>query len=186
MARLSKSYASKLGLCLNTENHSNAAISSTCAVRLTHDRKSNDPNEISRIQSASGMMLHGRVLGVLAVARSLGDHCLKGFVIGRPYLSSTVISINNNEFYPSSDKPDEPRVARGSPPLTDREFLIVACDGLWDVMEDQEAVDLVRNFIGNTASDMRHQKQTARYLIDEALRRGITDNIQWLFTGCKP
>lgn len=178
MAQRSKCDASKLGLCLNTENHSNAAVSSTCAVRLTHDHKATDPKEISRIQSAGGMMLRGRVLGVLAVARSLGDHGLKEFVIGRPFLSSTVISIKKNEFYPSSDKPDEPGMCEGPSPLTDGEFLVVACDGLWDVMEDQEAVDLVRNFIGNTASDMRHkQKQAARYLIDEALRRGSTDNI---------
>ena len=38
-------------------------------------------------------MIRGRVLGVLAVARGLGDHGLKDYVIGKPYLSSTVVRL---------------------------------------------------------------------------------------------
>jgi len=139
-------------------------------VRLTHDHKATDPDEISRIESSGGMMLRGRVLGVLAVARSLGDHGLKEFVIGRPFLSSTTVEIES-----ISTKTD-----RAKTPYTDGEFLIVACDGLWDVVEDQEAVDLVRNFV-NDASSIHSSKnrrdKVARFLIDEALRRGSTDNI---------
>eukprot|EP00804_Cyclotella_cryptica_P003889 CCRYP_015747-RA/>CCRYP_015747-RA protein AED:0.30 eAED:0.30 QI:0/-1/0/1/-1/1/1/0/362 len=177
-ARKANCNDSKLGLPLGTDHRSDAAISSTCAVRLTHDHKATDPKEISRIQSAGGMMLRGRVLGVLAVARSLGDHGLKEFVIGRPFLSSTVISIENNEVHPSSDKPDKKKVAKECSPFTDGEFLVVACDGLWDVMEDQEVVDLVRKFVGNSTSGIsQKQEKAAQFLIDEALRRGSTDNI---------
>jgi serine/threonine protein phosphatase PrpC len=146
------------------------------AQRLTHDHKATDPEEISRIQSSGGMMLRGRVLGVLAVARSLGDHGLKEFVIGRPHLSSTVVEIQSTE---SSAKAGS-NVVKMIAPLTDGEFLIVACDGLWDVVEDQEAVDLVRNFVSDETSIhslKSRQDKAARYLIDEALRRGSTDNI---------
>ena len=34
-------------------------------------------DEIARIESSGGIMIRGRVLGVLAVARSIGDHGLK-------------------------------------------------------------------------------------------------------------
>jgi serine/threonine protein phosphatase PrpC len=150
----------------SSTSDSNSSNNST-AVRLTHDHKATDPAEVSRIQSSGGMMLRGRVLGVLAVARSLGDHGLKEFVIGRPFLSSTVISVEGI----------------GTEPLgkdalfTNGEFLIVACDGLWDVMEDQEAVDLVRSFVGDAASVKKKREKAAEYLVEEALRRGSTDNI---------
>ncbi|EED93372.1 hypothetical protein THAPSDRAFT_262201, partial [Thalassiosira pseudonana CCMP1335] len=133
------------GVARSTPNNNNN--SNNKAMRLTHDHKSTDPTEISRIESSGGIMIRGRVLGVLAVSRSLGDHGLKEFVIGRPFLSSTVV--------------------RSASPFTDGEFLIVACDGLWDVMEDQEAVDMVRKYV----------EQTAQILIDEAMRRGSADNI---------
>ena len=55
-------------------------------MRITHDHKSTDPKEVARIENAGGIMIRGRVLGVLAVARSLGDHRLKEYVIARPYL----------------------------------------------------------------------------------------------------
>lgn len=140
------------------------------AVRLTHDHKATDPDEISRIESSGGMMLRGRVLGVLAVARSLGDHGLKEFVIGRPFLSSMTVEVDGKLTDTNSAKS----------PYTDGEFLIVACDGLWDVVGDQEAVDLVRNFVNDTSSihsSKNRRDKVARFLIDEALRRGSTDNI---------
>jgi serine/threonine protein phosphatase PrpC len=117
------------------------------------------------------MMIRGRVLGVLAVARSLGDHGLKDFVIGRPFLSSTTVEIAKNSFEGTNENKVGGWDKKSA--LTDGEFLIAACDGLWDVMEDQEAVDMVRKFV---VEDTR-EKEVARYLVDEALRRGSTDNI---------
>ena len=148
------------------------------AVRLTHDHKATDPEEITRIQNSGGIMLRGRVLGVLAVARSLGDHGLKEFVIGRPYLSSTVVKIEKNKVISGWRKNSEDDEKNTS--MTDGEFLIVACDGLWDVMQDQEAVNLVRDFVHDTTSihsAKSRREKVARFLIDEALRRGSTDNI---------
>jgi len=39
------------------------------ALRLSHDHKAEDPNEIERIEAAGGFVLRNRVLGILAVAR---------------------------------------------------------------------------------------------------------------------
>lgn len=188
---------------------------STRAIRITHDHKSTDPKEIARIEAAGGIMIRGRVLGVLAVARSLGDHGLKEYVIGRPYLSSTVVEIvddneeysdydgngndgNNNDAEGKSYGKNElsqslAKNKASSPPFTNGEFLIVACDGFWDVMEDQEAVDFVRNHVFNvhnhngqqqqqhqsSSTSLRKKKEedVASFLIEEALRRRSTDNI---------
>lgn len=61
-----------------------------------------------------------RVLGILAVTRSFGDHGMKDFVTAQPHVVEVDIS------------------AHGHCP-----FLIMACDGVWDVLTDQEACDLV-------------------------------------------
>lgn len=159
--------------------------SDATAIRLTCDHKSTDPEEIARIESSGGVMIRGRVLGVLAVARSLGDHGLKEFVIGRPYLSSTVVHVDGKRGQSAlqNTKSGEREVTSMAPalssPFTDGEFLIVACDGLWDVMEDQDAVDLVRNYTQKIGLKNRqqNQKEVASFLVDEALRRGSSDNI---------
>lgn len=48
------------------------------AFRMTHDHRTDDPEEVKRIEESGGFIFKGRVLGVLAVTRSLGDHCMKG------------------------------------------------------------------------------------------------------------
>lgn len=47
------------------------------ALDLTYDRKGSDPEEISRIIAAGGFVSQGRVMGILAVTRALGDIQLK-------------------------------------------------------------------------------------------------------------
>ena len=117
------------------------------AFRMTQDHRTDDPNEVRRIEESGGFVFKGRVLGVLAVTRSLGDHCMKEYVIAKPYTSEKVIR-----------------------PETEESFIILACDGLWDVIEDQAAVDFVRNRIDE-------KELVAKYLVEEALKRGSTDNI---------
>jgi len=115
------------------------------ALRLSYDHKGSDENEGKRIAGAGGLILNNRVNGVLAVTRALGDAYMKDLVTGHPYTTETVIQ-------PDID-----------------EFLILACDGLWDVCSDQEAVDLVRN---------TQDPQTAsKMLVDHALARFSTDNL---------
>ena len=62
------------------------------AVRLTYDHKGNDKQEAKRIMDAGGFVMGGRVNGVLAVTRSLGDSSMKDFVVGSPYTTETELS----------------------------------------------------------------------------------------------
>jgi len=127
------------------------------AFRMTHDHRTDDPLEVKRIEESGGFIFKGRVLGVLAVTRSLGDHCMKEYVIAKPYTSKKTITI-----VPSNDDDDnDAKIAS---------FLIVGCDGLWDVIQDQEAVDFVLKRIAE-------KELVAKYLVEEALKRGSTDNI---------
>ena len=118
------------------------------ARRLTKDHRPDDPEEVARIEKAGGFMFKGRVVGVLAITRSLGDHCMKTYVVAEPHCSETTIEL-------------EP---------TNSSFIICACDGMWDVFQDQEAVDFVLKY-------HEDRKNVAEYLVNEAIRRGSTDNI---------
>lgn len=75
------------------------------AVRLTYDHKGSDKQEAKRIIDAGGFVMSGRVNGVLAVTRSLGDSSMKEFVVGAPYTTETEL-------------------------CEDDELLILACDGV--------------------------------------------------------
>ncbi|CAE6462452.1 unnamed protein product [Rhizoctonia solani] len=126
------------------------------AVRLTYDHKGSDKQEAKRIVDAGGFVLNNRdFTGVLAVTRSLGDSAMKEFVVGSPYTTETELS-------------------------DDDEFVILACDGLWDVADDQAAVDIVRKAAPNSAQD------AAKTLLDHALSSFSMDNVSVLVVRFLP
>lgn len=75
----------------------------------------------SNMQVMLNCYSYSRVLGILAVTRSFGDHGMKDFVVAAPHQSEVNLSACDQPF----------------------PFLILACDGVWDVMSDQEAVDML-------------------------------------------
>ncbi|MCJ1238465.1 Protein phosphatase 2C 1 [Varicellaria rhodocarpa] len=115
------------------------------ALRLSYDHKGSDEHEGKRITNAGGLILNNRVNGVLAVTRALGDAYMKDLVTGHPYTTETVIQADIDE------------------------FLILACDGLWDVCNDQEAVELIRH--------TQDPQAASKQLVDHALGRFSTDNL---------
>jgi len=121
------------------------------AIRLTDEHKASDPVEAKRIIDSGGFIIHGRVSGQIIITRSLGDHLMKEFIIGDPYKTYQK--------------------------LTDKDtFLIVACDGLWDVVEDQQAVDFVMENSKLSASEI------SKKLLIKALQDGTTDNLSIVVT----
>ncbi|CAH2038666.1 unnamed protein product [Thlaspi arvense] len=108
------------------------------AVPLSTDHKPDRPDELDRIQEAGGRVIYWdgpRVLGVLAMSRAIGDNYLK------PYVSS------------------EPEVT-----VTDRteedEFLILASDGLWDVVTNEAACAMVHMYLNRKGRGGRRQRET--------------------------
>ncbi len=90
---------------------------------MSEDHKPNRPDERQRIESAGGVVVWAgtwRVGGVLAVSRAFGDRMLKKYVVAIPDIKEEALAVHD-------------------------EFIIMASDGLWDVFENQEAVDFVRD-----------------------------------------
>ncbi|PAA67363.1 hypothetical protein BOX15_Mlig032573g1, partial [Macrostomum lignano] len=106
------------------------AVMSVCglAVELSRDHKPSNETEKARIQAAGGWVDLNRVNGNLALSRALGD-----FVFKR-----------------NTKKSAEEQIVTAKPDVTvndvtpDVEFIVLACDGIWDVLTNQEVVNFVR------------------------------------------
>ncbi|KAE8782690.1 putative protein phosphatase 2C 37 [Hordeum vulgare] len=92
------------------------------AVPLSHDHKPDRPDEMARIKAAGGKVIFingARVRGILAMSRALGHKLLKPEVICDPEITITERS-------------------------EDDDCLILASDGLWDVISNKVACDVAR------------------------------------------
>ena len=115
--------------------------------RLTKDHKPDDSGEANRITSIKGgFVAAGRVQGVLAVSRALGDLELRPYVSGVPDVTET-------------------RLRR------DMYALVIACDGLWDVVDDSQAMSVL------SRNSDKEAKEQAQILVDLAISKGSRDNI---------
>lgn len=101
------------------------------AVDMSYDHKPTNASERERIQAAGGFVSEGRVNGSLALSRALGDFEYKG----------------------NKDLPPDEQAVTAHPDVKEfqledgDEFMILACDGIWDVMTSQKCVDFVRERI---------------------------------------
>ena len=59
---------------------------------MSYDHRAEDESEQQRIKDAGGFIARRRVLGILAVTRSFGDHGMKDFVTANPYVSETSLN----------------------------------------------------------------------------------------------
>jgi protein phosphatase 1G len=98
------------------------------AIAMTNDHKPTDQPEYDRIIKAGGFVADGRVNGSLNLSRALGDmEYKKAPGVGPEGQAVTAVPEVRGE-----------RLQEGD------EFLVLACDGIWDVLTNQEAVDFVR------------------------------------------
>ncbi len=96
------------------------------AVELSKDHKPDLPQERARVLAAGHMVEDGRVDGIIAISRALGDW---------EYKSTSL----EPEKMAVSGYPDISKTA-----LTkDIDFIICACDGIWDCMTSQQCVDFI-------------------------------------------
>ncbi|XP_018604360.1 protein phosphatase, Mg2+/Mn2+ dependent, 1Na (putative) isoform X2 [Scleropages formosus] len=123
----------------------------------TEDHKPCNPREKERIQNAGGSVTLQRVNGSLAVSRALGDFDFKE-VEWRKQTEQLV-----------SPEPEVCELER-SP---GDEFLVVACDGVWDALDNEELCAFVRSRLQVT-DDLR---EVCAQVIDLCLYKGSLDNI---------
>jgi serine/threonine protein phosphatase PrpC len=155
-------------VCANAgDSRSVLSTSGNTAVPLSYDHKPDDEPEERRIRACGGYVAGGRVEGDLAVSRGLGDYRFKnipvvmaipfsGIQVPDNFLPSEIFSDNQT----LNMKPCDQKVS----PIPDvrfhnrnealDEFIIVACDGIWDVQTNYEAVKTVADMFKEGESDI--------------------------------
>jgi len=124
----------------------------------TQDHKPSNEPEKERIQNAGGSVMIQRVNGSLAVSRALGDFEYKN-VDGKGPTEQLV-----------SPEPEFYIKERDG---TRDEFLVLACDGVWDVMSDEE----ICSFIGHRMKIHENLETICNEVIDTCLYKGSRDNM---------
>jgi len=131
--------------CANVGDSRCVLISNFGVRRLSYDHKASDPSEIDRVNSTGGMIFNGRVFGQLIITRAFGDSSLKRYGVSvTPHICKSFIN--------DKDK-----------------YLVLASDGVWDVIEDDELLRLSQSV---TNSD-----ELTKLIIKTSILRGTQDNL---------
>lgn len=136
-----------------------ACVNGTCCP-LSYDHKPSNPSEEQRIREAGGWIEFNRVNGNLALSRALGDFSFKR----------------------NPSKPPAEQMVTASPDIEEKtltegwEFILLACDGIWDVLTNEEAIELVRYALGTG--------MTPDKVCEDLLRTCLAPDCQMGGLGC--
>uniref|UniRef100_A0A8C8SRC9 Protein phosphatase 1G n=1 Tax=Pelusios castaneus TaxID=367368 RepID=A0A8C8SRC9_9SAUR len=126
------------------------------AVDMSYDHKPEDELELARIKNAGGKVtMDGRVNGGLNLSRAIGDHFYKR----------------------NKNLPPEEQMISALPDIKvltineDHDFMVIACDGIWNVMSSQEVVDFIQTKISqkDENGDLRPLSSIVEELLDQCL-----------------
>ena len=139
-------------------------------ILTTTDHKPAEPIETKRIEEAGGHVYNNRINGHLAVSRALGDFEYKN----SPSFIADLFS------WAIKPKPQlliaEPDVyIKQRDPMVD-EFVVLACDGIWDVMSNEEVVE----FISSRMKITDNLEIIGNEVVDACLGKGSKDNLSIL------
>ncbi|CAL4994928.1 unnamed protein product [Urochloa decumbens] len=116
------------------------------AIAVSRDHKPDQTDERQRIEDAGGFVMWDgtwRVGGLVPVSRAFGNKLLKQYVLADPEVKEEVLDSSH-------------------------EFLILASHGLWDVVTNEEAVEMVK--------PIQDAESAAKRLLQEAYKRETSEN----------
>ena len=136
----------KIIYCANIGDTNCELFGKSDCKRISYEHRCSDSMEEKRIKKINGSIINGRVGGVIAVTRSFGDFEMKELgVISEPNINK--VSVNFNEKY----------------------FLIMATDGVWDFISDEDTFFSTMN--NNDSMDV------CKDIVNKAKENGSTDNM---------
>ena len=163
----------------NNNNNNNYEI----VTQLSYEHKSFDGHEFRRVTDLGGFIGEdGRIMGIIAISRAIGDIELKKYIVSDPTISVTeiykakaydvVLDTNDNDIHSNHVNEHENNKMND-----DINVIVLACDGVWDVMSNQEVCDLVISNIRNSENQVIEMIRLSHIIRDCAFSLGSSDNI---------
>ena len=141
----------KILYCANVGDTRAVLIKNNSQKRLSYDDRASDQKEHDRIIKEGGVVFAGRVYGQLMLSRAFGDWELKTYGV------SCI-----------------PHIVRYEIQYDDK-YLVIASDGVWDVIEDEDALQLSKN--------KNNSKEFCDEIMNYTVERGSMDNISCFVIG---
>ncbi|AWP01731.1 putative protein phosphatase 1G [Scophthalmus maximus] len=136
------------------------------AVDMSYDHKPEDELELARIKNAGGKVtMDGRVNGGLNLSRAIGDHFYKR----------------------NKTLPPEEQMISAMPDVKvltlngDHDFMVIACDGIWNVLSSQEVVDFISERI---KPDQSGKVRPLSSIVEELVDHCLAPDTSGDGTGC--
>lgn len=147
-------------ICANSGDSRAVLCKKGVAVEMSYDHKPDNPEEKERITKAGGFVEDNRVKGMLNLSRALGDleYKLDPELSAEEQMITCVPDVKIEKI----DK--------------NTEFLIIACDGIWDCLTNQEAVEFVRD----TAALLKKKSGSSfklSFIIEKMFEKIIAEDI---------
>ncbi|KAG7482293.1 hypothetical protein JOB18_018207 [Solea senegalensis] len=136
------------------------------AVDMSYDHKPEDEVELARIKNAGGKVtMDGRVNGGLNLSRAIGDHFYK----------------RNKALCPEeqmiSAMPDVKVLTLNE----EHDFMVLACDGIWNVLSSQEVVDFISERL---KPDQSGNAKPLSSIVEELVDHCLAPDTSGDGTGC--
>ncbi|KAF8046629.1 hypothetical protein N665_3575s0004 [Sinapis alba] len=139
------------------------------AIEMSKDHKPMSCKERRRIEASGGYIYDGYLNGQLNVARAIGDFHMEGMKKKKKDGSNGGPLIADPELMTTKLTQED-------------EFLIIGCDGVWDVFMSQNAVDFARRRLQEHNDPVMCSKE----LVEEALKRKSGDNVTAVVVCLQP
>lgn len=165
-------------VCANVGDSRALLARSASFERLSTDHKPARADEAARIRAAGGFVIHKRVMGELAVSRAFGDADLKRSVT--ELAGDAPPPPPGASAFPPAVPRDARRLVVADPELVfaelrdDDAFVLLACDGLFDVFSDAEVIDFARAQLAAHGDPQAAAEALAAAAIHD---RGSRDNV---------
>lgn len=138
------------------------------ATEMSDDHKPVKKEESTRITKAGGFVEFGRVNGNLALSRAIGDFEFKQ----NPSLSPEDQIVTA---YPDVKKEK----------ITEEtEFLVLACDGIWDCLSSQQVINFVRRDIADSKNNQIDYKERLQKACENLMDRCLAKDSELGGIGC--